>query len=462
MKSFTGKILIVWWTTFLFCTCQTTDKKGSSTTQESVQDTVAAEAAMPDITISVKALADKKLPSLQSFVWGRQGSKIVCLGGRVEGFHGLTGRDQAFKASRANTFVYVIDFSNFSFKMLGMDMNDSQMLQFSSTNMEFAQSGNNLFVVGGFGLSSQNVTRSNTTFNRIVSFSISELIKQVELGPQVGDVKKAIQGMASSPFLQVTGGELVIRDNNFYLMFGQKFGRMYDPGSSGTYTCAVRRFRFSNNAISDTSSLRNCDALHRRDLPVAHVLQNNLDFYAAFGGVFTENNDGYTNPAYVTIKNGAPVARIDTLIQKTNQYDCAIVPVFDPITNTHVSALMGGIGKYQYHTDTHAWEDGDSGAKLPFVKTITQMICANGVMSQKVQLPPQQPELPELVGANAIFIPRAELLYDAETISYRKLKPGRNLIGYMFGGIKSIKPTSSEIFPTSLNKTVYEVYLDRP
>jgi hypothetical protein len=230
-------------------------------------------------------------------------------------------------------------------------------------------------------------------------------------------------------------------------------------GVNGNYTCAVRKFNFTGNDITDTVSYIDTTLLHRRDLPVAPVIQNQNGFYAAFGGVFSNNDDGFQNPVYLDLNGGKISVKKDTLIQLTNQYNCAMVSVFDAASNSNITALLGGIGKYQYHPETHSWEDGDGGAKLPFVKTITQMIYYNGVMHQQIQLPPESPELPDLAGANAIFIPDENYIYSDRTIDYSKITADTTRIGLMYGGIKATGPTSSPFYPTSVNNTVYEVYL---
>jgi hypothetical protein len=107
---------------------------------------------------------------------------------------------------------------------------------------------------------------------------------------------------------------------------------------------------------------------------------------AVFGGVFSSNGDGYQNPVYITVNGKNIIANQDTLMQKTNQYDCAMISIFDAASNSNNTILLGGIGKYQYHVSTGVWEDGDQGAKLPFVKTITQMVYQNGVMKQQIQI----------------------------------------------------------------------------
>jgi hypothetical protein len=417
-----------------------------------------AEGATSAFVVGVKAMnIPDSIPFIQSCAWAIQGNKLLVIGGRIEGFHGLSNQDTVFSAARANSSIWVIDLSNFTYKELPLNPKDTSLLQFTSSNMEFCRDGDTLYLVGGYGLKNSGSIQSNYTFNRMIAINIPAMIQQVNL-QRMGNAKKAIIGMAYSPFLQVTGGELIKNNGTFYLMFGQDYEGVYQNGLNGDYISAVRKFNFTKTSISDTSSYTDT-ILHRRDITVAPVIQKSGSFYAGFGGVFTADNNGYLNPVYIHINNGSVSAVQDTLTQLTSQYICANATIYNPATNTNVNILFGGIGRYQYDTATKKWLDGDNGAKLPFVKTITQMIYQNGSMHQFVQLPPQLPELPGYIGADAIFIPDPSLLYKNGVIDYSKITSGIESIGIIYGGIRSIKPTSSDIYPTSVNKTVYKVML---
>ena len=148
--------------------------------------------------------------------------------------------------------------------------------------------------------------------------------------------------------------------------------------------------------------------------------------------------------------------------QKTNQYKSAVANIYSPSTKTNTHAILGGIGRYQWDPNTQSWEDGDNGALLPFVKTITQMTWQDGVLTQNIQLPPAQPALPELLGSNAVFLPKSEFLYEQNVVNYDLLPSGTTSIGWLYGGIKSPKPTSSGVYPTTINKTIYEILLSKP
>ena len=373
-------------------------------------------------------------------------------------FHGLQ-TDSVFRTSKANQSIWVIDLSNFSYTSVPLNKSDTSLLQFFASDFEFCQDADTLYIAGGYGIQNAGDPQSNSTFARMTIIQVSQMVKQVQLQSE-GNIKQAIINIIYSPFLQVTGGAMAKQNDILYLMFGQNYTGVYRPGLTGAYTNAVRQFQLNNAQLVNTNSYTDT-VLHRRDLTVAPVVQNNKLFYAAFGGVFTSDDNGYMNPVYIQPNGTSVSVKQDTLIQKTNHYICANAVIFDPQKNICTNVLFGGIGRYQYDTITKKWLDGDNGAKLPFVQSITQMIYANSAMQQHIQIPPQEPQMPGLIGAEAIFIPAAGIANSMGIINYNSLKNKRNLIGYIFGGIKSIKPSSSSIYPTSTNNMLYAVYLNK-
>lgn len=413
--------------------------------------------ADPSFSVSLKpVLLNRSIPFLQSCAWARSGDKILLIGGRTEGFHGTAQSDSLFSKSRANSSVWVLNLTDFTARSVPVDTKETSMMQYLSSNMEFVQDGDMLFIAGGFGARKPGDTHSNHTFARIAAIQVSAMIRAVETG---SPISKAILYTASSPFVQVTGGELVKAGDTFYLMFGQKYDTTYQEQITGQYTSAIRKFRFKPGAVTDTSSIIS-PVLHRRDLTVAPIIQKNNLMYGAFGGVFTAEGDGYQNPVFITIGQTKPAVKPDTLKQITNQYDCAFATIYDPISDTNITVLMGGIGKFQYCSKTDCWEDGDGGQPLPFVKSITQMHFRKGRLSQHIQLPPLEAEMPGLIGAGAIFFPHRNLCSANRVIDYTKLKGNSVSIGYLYGGIKSMF-ASTNLTPTTINKTVYEVFLHK-
>ena len=85
-----------------------------------------------------------------------------------------------------------------------------------------------------------------------------------------------------------------------------------------------------------------------------------------------------------------------------------------------------------------------------------------GNMAQRVQIPPGSPELPALLGANAIFLANPDFSFSDGTIDYAKIKGNlTTIIGYLYGGIQSPSPSSNDVNPSSVNNQMYEVILTK-
>ncbi len=412
----------------------------------------------PSFKIRLEALCTpKKMPLIQSGAWAIWENKLIIFGGRIEGFHGLNQLHSIFNQSMVNKSIWAIDLQTFDALELKLDPDSTEWAQLFSSNMQFEQEGSTLYVVGGYGAKSPKDKRSDDTFDTLMAFDLPKLLHEISTN---GDPSQALISKVCSPHLKVTGGEMVKIDDLFYLSFGQCFEGVYDPGKSGLYTEAIRVFRLKGDEIELVQEIKDPN-LHRRDLNVVKLYQKDKTLLAGLGGVFDPNGNGYYHPVYLDPSQKNPQVIVDSLKQVTNQYNCAKASIFDKDSNSCYTVLLGGIGQNQFHVETNSWENGDRGAKIPFVKTITQMIYSNGHMHQFIQTPPSDPEMPDLLGANGIFIPEPDLLLKDQLIDYSKIKEDTTTIGLFYGGILSEKPTSSAIYPTKVNQTIYRVVLEK-
>ncbi len=406
--------------------------------------------------IAVSAMDPQPIiPGLQAGVRGYSDSKLLFLAGRTTGFHGLIATDTTFSTRGANTNIYVVDIN--TWKSVSVPLpTDPELIPLTGTNLQYYQDGDTLYLMGGYCRRQMNDIQNNFTSDQCIAIHVPSMIQAVM---NKTDIRKAILYRLRSPFFKVTGGELQKYKGWYYLMYGQVYDQPYSVSVSGKYTESVRIFRIINGRLTDTSSVRDT-LFHRRDLNVVRVKQNNGDFFAAYGGVFNRNNKGFLHPVYIYPNNGKITYKVDTLTQITNQYDCAKMTVFDTNSNTHVTVLLGGIGESFFDKKKGIWDpNGDDGNPLPFVKAITQMRCVNGKVSQYVQNPLTDPEMPDFIGADAFFIPIYAIRFDDLTIDASKIPRDSSTVGYLYGGIRSSRPTSSDIYPTSVNKTLYRVMM---
>lgn len=418
----------------------------------------------PGYTLDVRPAATQPpagFPYVHSAAHAQAGTEVLLIGGRTTGFHGISQQMDPFAASRADTSIWVIDLASSAYYQLPLYDRFPELQQLKAANFAYYQDADTLFVMGGYGTADATAAVSNTTFDGGLAFQVSTLINEVKKGA-AGDPRRALLRSVQSPFLQVAGGELFRVAGRFYLCFGQDYDGAYTVAKTGHYTEALRSFRFDGPGLTDTFSVRSPD-LHRRDLNVAQVINAGYLRYVAYSGVFNRNDNGYLHPIYLDVDlstGGITYAENTSLVQLTSNYKAALVSVYDTAAGRNTHSTLGGIGRYQYDVATGRWEDGDNGALLPFVKTITHNSWQNGVQQTSYQLPPDAPELPALLGTNALFLPNPEVLYVPGVIDYQRATADQP-IGWLYGGILAQRPTSSTIYPTSINSTLYEVYLTK-
>src|SRR5262249_27412129 len=112
-----------------------------------------------------------------------------------------------------------------------------------ATNVQSAQRGDRLYVVGGYGRES--ATGAMTTLSTVTSISVPGLIdavlKGTDLAPNIeqGLLQRSVTtgGVAQVQTFRLTGGELERIGDDFYLVFGQEFRGLYsvDPGDFGNW-----------------------------------------------------------------------------------------------------------------------------------------------------------------------------------------------------------------------------------
>ncbi|TAH20245.1 MAG: hypothetical protein EAZ08_06345 [Cytophagales bacterium] len=399
---------------------------------------------------------------LQSSAFASSKNQWLLIGGRTEGFHGLTSPSTVFSTDNANQFLWVLDSKTQQTWKLPIDKKLPYAAQLSASSSEYFQEGDILYIVGGYGGFTQESKQANYTFPQMLVFRVSALIEAIKQG---GNINNALLYSIESPFLQVSGGELTKIQDSFYLVFGHNYTSTYEAGRNGIYTEAIRKFSIKDNKLADTLSYTDNAApsrYHRRDFTLAPIMADNTIGLCVLGGVFTNTDDGWTHPVYLTAKKNEEKVWLDAKFsQTTNQYTCASFTIYDKKNKENCMVLMGGIGQNQYNAQTKKWENGDKGAKLPFVKSISQIYFAKGNTSEFVQIPNEYAEMPDFLGANALFIPDEKMLYNQKFIDAGKLKQQDTFVGYLYGGIKATAATSSTFSPTMVNNKLYEVFVKK-
>ncbi|MCU0434305.1 MAG: T9SS type A sorting domain-containing protein [Bacteroidia bacterium] len=407
----------------------------------------------PPFTIELEAVATAQpLPGLHSFAFAQDGSRWLFAGGRINGLHGFSTNDN-FPVQFANDNLIVIDTANWqvyqsSVYPLGLQMADP----LRSTNMQYVQRGDYLYMTGGFGWdSTANGYRTFPTLTAIrVDSVIDAVINNTPLAPHIRQL--------TDTNLRVCGGEMAMLGNEFYLCFGHNFSGRYSdppvPTFTQRYTEQIRRFEIIDNGtslqIANYTAFTDTAHFHRRDLNLGHIIRpNGSEALMAYSGVFQKNADlPWPSPILITGSGGVLQAGFTQLL---NNYTCGMVPVFDSLLGDMYTVFLGGMGWYTYDANTNNWVYD---SLVPFVSDIgliTQY--ANGQFAQSV-LPTR---MNGLQGSNAKFIAAAPAMqYANDVINLRRLQ-GRVLAGYLYGGIQSQLPNLSPV--TVAVDTVYRVWI---
>lgn len=390
--------------------------------------------------IHLETISIDGLGGLQAYAFGQHDGKWLIVGGRLDGLH----RRQpfaAFDVAGNNNQLWVIDPSTkqkWTAPLTSLSV--SLQEQLSSTNMEFHQQDNYLYIIGGYGYN--NATATRKTFGNLTAIKVSEVINAVINGNSFVDYFRQISDVQFA----VTGGHLKKINNTYYLIGGNKFDGNYNPQGNPTYTQvytdAIRKFNMVDDgtslSITHLPALIDATNLHRRDYnAVPQILPNGAEGITAFSGVFQPTiNLPYLN--CVNIDSNTYTVNND-FQQYYNHYHCATIPLYSSIKNEMHTIFFGGIAQY-YDSAGVLVQDNN----VPFVKTIARVSRNTMGNMAEYKLPI---EMPHLLGAGAEFIPNISVQhYNNEVIKLDNLNADTTLIGYIFGGISSTAPN---IFTTN-------------
>lgn len=396
------------------------------------------------------------LPGLHSYAFAQHNGKWLVVGGRKDGIHARQPFN-AFPGAQNNTQLYVVDVAagqSWSASVDGLPTALKEQLQ--STNMNFHQDGDVLYIIGGYAFSAS--ANDHITFDKLTSIDVPGLIDAIVNGLSIGPYFKQI----TDPVFQNTGGQLGKIGDAFYLVGGQIFTGRYNPMNNPTfvqtYLSKIQKFTIDNSgaqlSIGNYSAVTDAIHLHRRDYNlVPQVFQDGQEGYTISSGVFQINaNLPFLYPVDVKANGYEPQTQFN---QYLSNYHSGKVGLYDQTQNQMNSLFFGGISQYYYNGTTLVQDNN-----VPFVKTISRVTrAADGSLSEHRF----DAEMPNLKGSGAEFIPNESLPHYAnEVIKLNEVQEQEFVIGHLFGGIQSasINPFSVNQTNTTLaDPTVYEVKL---
>jgi hypothetical protein len=411
-----------------------------------------------DFEIKVIPKAIPNLPGVHSYAYAQSNGKWLIIGGRRDGLHARQPFN-AFPEANNNTDIIVIDPQSTQIWSSSINQLPASIAeQLQSTNMNFHQVEDTLYIIGGYAYSQ--TAQDHITFPNLTTLIVSDLINAVISGNSISSYFKQI----TNQNFAVTGGHLGKIGDTFYLVGGHRFDGRYNPMGNATYTQSyvngIRKFEIDNSgsqlSISNYSSITDQVHLHRRDYNlVPQIFPNGDEGYMISSGVFQVNADlPFLYPVEITSTGYNPIT---TFNQYLSNYHSPKVGIFDALNNTMHSLFFGGMSQY-YYSNGNLVED----VSVPFVKTISRVSRDSNGNLQEVVFPN---EMPALLGASAEFIANKDIQHSENGVLFiSSNSPDSLLIGHILGGIKS-----TELNPFTVNNTnvttayngLFEVWLKK-
>lgn len=424
-------------------------------------------------TVVMKKVAIPDAPKLQGFAFGRAGGKWLVLAGRHAGLHAFNRPTKAnpvnnFPPKEFNDQVFVIDpvaKKVWSAPLTGLPAKTAARL--TVTNSQFEQSGDFLFIAGGYGFDP--ASGKMDTFGSLTAINVPATITAIVQGKPFAANVQQIDDLR----MQVTGGEMKKIGDWFALVFGQKFQGLYTPNDSQvgvqftqlyTEQIAVFKIAVTNGkpVITDyqqpitappvnSTDVTVTRPYHRRDFSLTQFVDvDGQTGLAAYGGVFLPGQiAAYRNPVYITPSTAAaPVSPVnvvvDTYGQFLNLYTCPLVPAWSAKARTMYTTFFGGISAF--YIDRTGRLERDTG--LPFVDSIAALVRDGSGNSSECFFPIK---MPGLMGADMAFIPAKDGVVQLDAVT------SQTLVGYLYGGIVAQVPNKG---PSDASNNVYAVYVN--
>jgi len=407
-------------------------------------------------SVKVKPITISGLPGLHSFVAAQSNGKWLLIGGRKDGLHARQPFN-AFPAASNNTDIYVVDVNTLQFFSASVNsLSTSLKEQMQSTNMNFYQDKDTLYIIGGYGYS--NTAIDHITYPNLTSISVNGLINAIINAQPIAPFFKQI----TDQNFAVNGGQLGKIGSTFYLVGGHRFDGRYNPMGNPTYTqtyvSGIKKFNINNSgsqlSYSNYTIVTDQVHLHRRDYNLMpQVFPNGEEGYTISSGVFQIGVDlPFLYPVDIKASGYTPITSFN---QYLSNYHSAKVALFDSINNTMHSLFFGGMSQYTYVNNILTADNN-----VPFVKTISRVSRDASGNLQEVAFPNQ---MPSFIGASAEFLPNHTLShYKNETIKLSQLNGDSTMIGHIIGGIYSAQTnpfTNNVTTTTNAHNTIYEVWL---
>ena len=397
-------------------------------------------------SVELEPLIILDLPGLHSYAVAQHDGKWLVIGGRKDGLHARQPFS-SFPSSQNNTEIYVIDVDSQKFWSASLNTLPPGIYeQLQSTNMNFYQDKDTLYIIGGYGFSAS--AEDHITYPNLTTVLVSDVIDAVTSETSIVPYFKQI----SDTVFAVSGGQLGKINDTFYLVGGHRFDGLYNPMNNPTftqsYTNQIRKFTIQNKgsglSFSNLTSITDPIHLRRRDYNLLpQIFPDGEEGYTISSGVFQENTDlPFLYPVDIKESGYQPVTEFN---QYLSNYHSAKTCLFDSLENHMHMLFFGGMSHYYYEDGIKIQDD-----LVPFVSTISRLTRLSDGTLQEYKL---SVEMPGLIGASAEFIPNLlQPHYNSEIFKLNQINQDTSLIGYIYGGIVS---STLNPFTNNLTSTTY-------
>lgn len=407
------------------------------------------------------------LPPLRDPVVAVNDNKWLIVSGSSGNFHN-------FDYNVFNKYLYVFDPRTtqlYSLSIASTNLPSDVVKQLASSDLEYIQDGDTLYIIGGLHNDTSNTT-VYTTLQTVTAMNVPGLMNAVING--MTDLSAYVQYRSALSLpnpapvqFKVTGGQLGKIGNNFYLVFGQdceesggQKGYCTPIYNNSIYQVALDPTLSATNFIQATQTHPNT-SWRRRDYTLAPFMLGNTEALFALGGPFTPNVTVWTNG--ITITEDLQTNDNFIINQKANQYEAANLPMYSRSNNFSYVATFGGLSNLYWSTKGLVY-DGTT----PF-GNILDVISRDAVgnVQEFVNLKPVCSGNPLnnclYMGLLTKFIPMMNYFDGRGILQLDQLhQDNATLVGYLYGGLASYQ---QEIFtdpipsPSFASNAVFAVYV---
>ncbi len=446
-----------------------------SANQTDTVSPVLVNATLP-FTISIET-AEFQIPGgLHSMAVAQDGPNFLFIAGRTNGLHGFSNTND-FPPSQQNTTIFVINthtktvFSRSLYDPLS-GLNQSQIDTLSVVSPQSYQSGNTLYITGGYGVISE--TGDFSTKDTLTAINVPGLIRWVTHSNCTSCHVTCFIRQIFNPVFQVTGGEMFqFGQCPTLLILGQNFIGNYTTSSNGLYTQQIRRFFIiddgKNLGVKILESTIPDPSFRRRDLNIIPIIKTCSDkkcpAFVALSGVFTLDTGIWTVPVEVTASGIPSMADPNfesTFKQAMNNYVSAHVELLSRNSDMY-SILFGGL-TFGFFKDGQFMTDSG----IPFTNQITTIRRSQDGEYTQFLLPVQYPTILStqsnpgnklLFGTGARFIIEPNTpIFSNRVLDLSKIKCS-TVIGYIVGGIQSTLPNTTSTSDSAASPFIFKVTL---